>query len=130
MSEQPQPHSQTPQVGGEATRQPVQGRRQGSPQGVSGPKDDLAQIAEALLTDGQKGRLLTEAIIAAGYARDPQALRAAYQRNQAAIDDYLAQIDTTSLVDGADLSGSGTQGAALGFAGGAALSYLLQQLTS
>lgn len=113
----------TPRVGGQAMRQPAG-------EDLSGTRDELARLAEALLTEGQKGRLLTEAIIASGYARDPQALRAAYQRNQRAIDDYLAQIDTAALASGADTERSGAQGAALGFAGGAVLSYFFSQMSS
>lgn len=118
----------------DVSRGDVEGERADRPApGLSGPTAGIAQLAEALLSRGQKGSLFTESIIAAGLARDPRRLRRIYRNNQQEIDQYLNEIDTTALAQQtgaqqtAETAGSS---AALGFAGGAALSYIIQSITS
>ena len=94
------------------------------------PAEIAGELVDALQGTGAKGRVLTEAIIAAGLAEDPAALRRAYQQNKTAVDAYLAEINTSALArqsgvnDTAETAGVG---AGLGFACGAILTYFVRQ---
>lgn len=71
-------------------------RRGGLGQGGFDLADQLARIAQSL-SPTQRGRLFTEALIAADLVRDPDAVRRAYEQHPRAMEAYFDQIDIRAL---------------------------------